>query len=259
MTKSLLLAAALASILLGLGAALAADGPHAPCAGAPFPVFPAPDAPPQVQVWFSGDIEGGWSPDPCTGWEAGDFSVLVALAGRVRREGGLDGMLERIAAISTLESVRYWSTTRDHWRGLVPEAFALEGPDRDLRRADFSVEELRSGGTFYYWQQERSPAKQMLYRIRVRDLTPDQFVLEMENALPVRRFVITLFGPGQLQILHFLRHEGEGVWSYYSLARSNARIDFLVRGREASFVNRTVAIYRHFAGIPTDQEPPAAP
>ena len=174
MTKSLLFVAALASILLGLGAAFAADGPHAPCAGAPFPAFPAPDAPPRAQVWFSGDIEGDWSPDPCTGWGAGDFSVLVALAGRFRDEGGIDGILERIAAISKLESVLYWSTTRDRWRELVPEAFALEGPDRKLRRTNFTAEELRSGADLYYWQQERSPAKNLIYRIRVRDQTPDE-------------------------------------------------------------------------------------
>jgi hypothetical protein len=27
---------------------------------------------------------------------------------------------------------------------------------------------------------------------------------------------------------------------------------------EASYINRAVAYYRHIAGIPTDQEPPAA-
>jgi hypothetical protein len=34
---------------------------------------------------------------------------------------------------------------------------------------------------------------------------------------------------------------------------------FLLRGYEASYVNRMVAIYRHLAGTPTDREPPAAP
>ena len=38
-----------------------------------------------------------------------------------------------------------------------------------------------------------------------------------------------------------------------------SRIDPASQGREASYVNRAVAIFRHVAGLPTDQEPPAAP
>jgi hypothetical protein len=46
------------------------------------------------------------------------------------------------------------------------------------------------------------------------------------------------------------------VWGYYGLW--GIRAGALTSGHEASSVNRALAFYRHVAGIPTDQEPPAA-
>lgn len=263
MARPLLLILALASIVFAVAPAWAptwaAGGPHAPCDGEAYPEFPKVDAAPEVRVWFGGDLEGGWTPAACTGWDKRDFTVLVALAGRFHDDAGIEGFLGRAAAISDLRSMKYWSATRKRWRELVPNAYALDGPDKALRRPDFSVEELKSGKDIYYWQQERSPAGNVLYRVRLRETGPERIILEMENALPVKRFFVTLFEPGQHQLIHFLEDYGDGDWNYYSLMRSGAKINALVRGREASFINRAVAIYRYLAGIPTDQEPPAAP
>lgn len=235
------------------------EGPHAPCDGAARPAFPKVDSAPQVRVWFGGDIEGGWTPAACTGWDKQDFTILVAVAGRFHDEAGIDGFLARAAAISSLSSMKYWSTTRKRWRDLVPEAYALEGPKKGLRRSDFSVEELKSGQNLYYWQRERSPANDVIYGLRLRESGPERIILAMENALPIKRYLVTLFKPGQHQLLHILEDDGDGDWNYYSLMRSRAEISALVRGHEASFINRAVAIYRYLAGIPTDLAPPAAP
>lgn len=265
MARPLLLILALAAIVFvvapAFGQAAAGSGPEAPCGGEPFPEFPKVDSAPNVRVWFGGDIEGGWTPAACTGWDKRDFTVLVALAGRFHDETelGIEGFLGRMAAISELASMKYWSATRDRWRKLVPEAHALEGPDKTLRRPDFLVEELTAGKDLYYWQQERSPANNVVYRVRLREIGPKRITIEMENALPVKRFLVTLFEPGRHQLIHFIEDYGDGDWNYYSLMRSRAEVSALVRGREASFINRSVAIYRYFAGVPTDQEPPAAP
>ncbi len=254
---------ALASIALAFapawGPAWASGGPHAPCDGEAFPAFPKVDAAPEVRVWFGGDIEDGWTPAACTGWDERDFTVLVALAGRFHDDSGIEGFLARMAAISNLASMKYWSTTRKRWRDLIPDAYALDGPDKALRRTDFSVEELKSGKDLYYWQRERSPADNIIYGLRLREMGPGRIIVDMENALPAKRFLVTLFEPGQHQLIHILDDYGDGDWNYYSLMRSQAKISALVRGHEASFVNRAVAIYRYLAGIPTDQEPPAAP
>ena len=263
MAKPFIPILALASIVSvfawGFAPVHASGGPEAPCDGESYPVFPEVDARPEVRVWFDGDIEGGWTPAACTGWDKRDFTVLVALAGRFHDDSGIEGFLGRVAAISSLRSMKYWSATRQRWRELVPDSFALDGPDKALRRPDFSVEELVSGKALYYWQRERSPANNVLYRIRLRETGPERIIVDMENALPVKRFLVTLFEPGQHQLIHFLEDYGDGDWNYYSLMRSRAEISALVRGHDASFINRAVAIYRYLAGIPTDQEPPAAP
>ena len=55
-----------------------------------------------------------------------------------------------------------------------------------------------------------------------------------------------------------LERRSPGVWTYYSLSRTSPEANPLARGHAASYLNRAVALFRSVAGIPTDQEPPAA-
>jgi len=49
------------------------------------------------------------------------------------------------------------------------------------------------------------------------------------------------------------------VWRYYVLARTAEYLTSLLGVTDRSYVNRAVALYRHFIGIPTDRDPPLAP
>jgi hypothetical protein len=69
---------------------------------------------------------------------------------------------------------------------------------------------------------------------------------------------VTLFHPGEVQSIYFLDRESDNVWRYYSIARTGRNTSRLTTGHESSSINRAVAFYRSLAGIPTDQEPPAA-
>ena len=69
---------------------------------------------------------------------------------------------------------------------------------------------------------------------------------------------VTLFHPGEMQSVYFLDRESDNVWRYYSIARTGRNASRLATGHESSSINRAVAFYRSLAGIPTDQEPPAA-
>ena len=71
-------------------------------------------------------------------------------------------------------------------------------------------------------------------------------------------FFVPLFSPGEVQSVYFLDREPDNVWRYYSVARTDKKANSLTAGHEASSINRAVAYYRHLAGIPTGQEPPAA-
>ena len=95
--------------------------------------------------------------------------------------------------------------------------------------------------------------------MRVREIDPDGLVVEMVNVSAMRYLVIPLAGPGDLQSLYFLERRSPNEWAYYSLARTSAGASSLTQGHEASYVNRAAALFRHFADLPTDQEPPAAP
>ena len=72
----------------------------------------------------------------------------------------------------------------------------------------------------------------------------------------MRASMITLFAPGELQTTYFLDQLGPNDWGYYGM--SGAATGLLTGGHVASSVNRAVAFYRYFVGIPTDQEPPVA-
>ena len=48
-------------------------------------------------------------------------------------------------------------------------------------------------------------------------------------------------------------------YGYDALARTSKDLSSLLAVNQRSYVNRAVAFYRHFIGIPTDLDPPLAP
>jgi hypothetical protein len=250
--------AGLAFWLLAAQARAADDGPLAPCGVAPRPTYADPGAPPSVRSWSGGKLSRDWAPQSCTGWATSGFDVLVALAGSFRHDGEVDELLARIGAISSLKGIRYWSTTDKAWRPLVTEAFALNGPDLELKGPDFTAAQFTTGRSLYFAQSDNRSTGRTIYRQRILVVDRARFALASENVTAVKMMVLTLFGAGDLQSVYFLERRSPGVWSFYSLSRTRNGSSMLSGGHEASYINRAVAFYRHVAGIPTDQEPPAA-
>jgi hypothetical protein len=237
--------------------ALAAPQPPCETASAA-PAFSPPGAAPAVATWHAADLVG-WQPAGCTGWSAASADrskLVVAVAGSFRFDGAIDRLLARIAAISTLRNVQYWSTTESKWRPLAYDASALSGPDAKSRRADFSAAELSNGASLHYWEDD-TRSGEVVTRLAVRARTADAAVLTTENITPIRRFMVTLFPPGALQTVLVIRRISPKVWGAYLLSRTSNDSSMLAGGHEASYINRAVALYRQIAGIPTNQEPPA--
>lgn len=233
--------------------------PTPPCQGQAWPAHAALAAPPAVASWQAADLDKlGWAPPACTGWSSAVRSKsVVAVAGRFRFAGNADALLERAGAISTLRKVRYWSTTDKAWRPMVIDARALAGADaKSERRRDFAAAELPKGSQSYYWMDD-SRSGAVVYRMRVLERDAQRLVLAHDNASPVRAYGVTLFEPGALQTVEFLERQGADVWALYLLTRIDRGASVFASGHEASSVNRAVALFRHLAGIPTDQEPPA--
>src|SRR4051794_28974679 len=84
-------------ILRPFGAlAKAADGPRPPCGVAPQPPYAPPGAAPAIRTWHA----PGWTASACTGWASLHPTLLVALAGSFRHEGGATDLLAAFGRIS---------------------------------------------------------------------------------------------------------------------------------------------------------------
>jgi hypothetical protein len=248
-----------AALALPGGGSLAQGGPQPPCGSAPSPAYGEPGGTPVVRVWAGDGPGAGWTPPACTGWRPLPFRALVAAAGRFRHRDPVEELLARLGAVSTLTTVRYWSVADRRWRQLVtrPPPWTDPTPPRGGRTS--ASPRCGAGPTSTFAQDDNRSTGEVVYRMRVREVGPDRLVVETENVGAVRYLVVPLAGPGDLQALHFLERLAPGEWGYYGLARTGAGASPLTGGREASYVNRAVALFRHLADLPTDRGPPAAP
>jgi hypothetical protein len=210
-----------------------------------------------VNVWSESALGHDWRPPACTGWATIGFSTLITTVAKFRYASGAEGLLRHIGAVSELAGVRYWSTTHQQWRTLIVDAHAATGPQTAQRRGDFTIGEIRKGSVLYLEQTDNLSGK-AVYRMHIAEASAERIVFDVENVSLMRYFFVTLFHPGDMQSVYFLDHESEDIWRYYSITRTGRNASRLTAGHDASSINRAVAFYRAMAGIPTDQEPPAA-
>jgi hypothetical protein len=210
-----------------------------------------------VTYWHQSDVGPNWTPPACTGWTGGSYSTLVTTAGRFRGPASVDELLQRIGAISQMEGMRYWSTTRQRWQTLIEEAHAVTGPAGNRGRSDFSPAELKTGAVVFFEQLDNSAGK-AIYRMHISEASENRVVVDVENVTTMKYFLLTLFHPGDLQTVYFLDRDAPDVWRYYSVVRTGKNASSLTTGKQASSINRAVAFFRHLAGLPGDLEPPAA-
>jgi hypothetical protein len=239
---------AIVVVLLSAGLASAADkNPQPPCGTPPVPGYAAVDAAPAVLV-ISGSDLGAWKPPSCVGWSAQGDGVLVALSGRFAYKGSPDDLLKRFGAISTLKGLKYWSVTDGGWRTLITSAEALEAPESGHSRPDFTLAEMKSGKDLYFAQQDNRTSEEVVYRMQVRDLSTNGFVVAVENVTPVRSYMLTLFDPGELLSVQFVERESPGVYGYYGLAFAGESLASSIALPQASYVNRALALYGQLTG-----------
>jgi hypothetical protein len=212
---------------------------------------------PVVKFWSADEVGGNWRPPACTGWTGEGFSTLVTTAARFRRSGGMEEVLRQGGAISQLAGMRYWSTTHQSWETLIKDASAVTSAQGNERRKDFTLEELKAGSVLYFEQVDSLSGK-AVFKLHIAEATADRLVFDVANVTLIKYLVVPLFHPGEMQSIYYLDREPDDAWRYYSMSRTGKNASSLTVGREASWINRAVAFFRHIAGIPADQEPPAA-
>ena len=196
-------------------------------------------------------------PPACIGWSEPGFATLVTTAARFRYSAGMEGLLRRVGAISGLAAIHYWSTTRQRWAPLIVSASALDGPGGGQHRQDFSIADLTPGAILNFKQTDSLTGK-ATYRLRIISVSPDRLIYETENISALRYLLVPIFPPHELQAIYFLERESPEIWRYYSMGRTGRNANGLAAGHEASTINRAVAYFRYWAGIPSEQEPPGA-
>ena len=245
------------TILYCSGHGLAQPGPQPPCGSNAVPAPPSLADSPAVRFWSPAELGENWRPPECTGWTGAGFSTLVAPSARFRHASGMEGLLSQSGAISSLAGMRYWSTTHKSWQTLIPEAYAVTDANGKQRRKDFTLDELKSGSVLYF-QQEDNLSGKAIFRLHILEATAERLVFDVANVTVMRYMFLPLFHPGEMQSIYYLDRESDDVWRYYGMARTGKNASSLTAGHEASWINRAVAFFRHVAGIPTDQEPPAS-
>jgi hypothetical protein len=185
-------------------------------------------------------------------------ATWITVASVVRAQESVSSLIGRFGAISGLLSAQYWSTTDQKWRPLVSSASAIPGPESTKQRADFSVAELVTGDHLYYTITDTRSGRANSYRLRVREAQAGRVVVETSNTKAIKEWGVTLYAPDGLHTVYFLNERSPGVWAYYSITRV-LPASLLATGHEKSYINRAVALYRHYMRLATDAEPPAAP
>jgi hypothetical protein len=214
------------------------------CAPDPAPAYPAIDAPPAVRVLH----DAHWTPPPCASWTPATSATLITTAARFRA-ADIAALRSRVAAISKLSGLVYWSTTAQRWQPMILSARTLTG--RDPAPADLIP------GAAFDLQQEDNLFGMANFRLRILVSTADRLVIATENTTALRLLGMPVFAAGEVQTITFLDQESKGIWRYYAVARTS-KAAALLPGSDASLINRAVAMFRYLAAIPADREPPAA-
>ena len=227
-----------------------------PCGATDMPGYAAIGAAPNIGMWAGRADLGRHIPPGCIPWDLAKSTDVIAVAAQFKHAGPVEELLGRFGAISSMQTIRYWSVTDGRWAQLIRRSMALSAANAADPRPDFTVDELRSGNDLFFLQEENRTSP-TVYRMRVTVFSVDSFLIELENINAIRLMLIPLVGPGAFHTASLLNRIDAEHWGYYAVVGNSGLGGF--SSNRKSVINRAVATFRHVAGLPTDQEPPVAP
>lgn len=245
--------AVLACLGGGLSGPAWADAGPVLCGQAPWPAYPGPDQPPAVQTWLGGAAPLGTGPD-CSGLGLSQPELLVRLTGSCHRHVDLAEELRRFGRVSRLEGLAYWSFTDRKREVLIPHAHAVTDAAASQARAEFSLDELRSGQPLYFVHDDNRSHKQVIYSMRLQQSMDDRFSLHFENTSAMSMMGLTLLAPHELQWLVSVQRLGAGLWGYRSLLGLRRLRMGRAGQHRLSNLSRALAMFDLWAGRQTDAE-----
>jgi hypothetical protein len=140
---------------------------------------------------------------------------------------------------------------------MVSNAFAVGSARSEKPRADYSPDELSDGNPHYYRVTDTRTYDAINYRLRMWSSSGGHILVETTNVDPIKKWGITLYRADGLHTLYYLNERAAGIWSYYSITRA-VPATFLAKGHEKSYINRAIALFRHYMSLPITGEPAGA-
>lgn len=202
-----------------------------------------------IDYWHRSD-KVNKPPPVIADWQDFDFAMVLTARGRFINNNGAEGILQRIASVSALSGLPYWSTSRQRWTTFIDRSQALSGPARRETRNDFTLDELEIGENLFYSQDQQTTAGTIIYRFTIREKSTDQVTITMENASPIRFLGIPVMAAGATQYMLNFRQLTDNHWGYHGQAGVKRGLHELLPGRKASLANRAAAVFYYFAATP---------
>lgn len=223
--------------------------PEAALAGDPAAAgFPALGAAPVVSTWSRAEAAAAASSPQglsCTGLRTHDAALLVSVAAHWRSDASAETLLARVGAVSRFKGITYWSHTDQRREVLITDAAAVEGPASRRRRADFSLAELSSGQPLYFVQRDNRSNREVLYRLQMLRVSAQGWAVSLENVDPIRRVLLTLAAPGEVQTVITLQQLAPGEWGCRSFTGVRTLGPGPADRYRAAYINRAVAMVEH--------------
>ena len=220
--------------------------PSASCANPAWPSGAIIASSLSVATWTGTELPGELA--PCLRWGYQRFSTFAAVVGSFRT-AGMDRILRRIGAISTYKGMRYWSVTDHRLEPLIKHASAVDDAAPNNTRLDFAPADLQVGRELLFTEQDNRSSDPVLYRMAVIERSPDHIVVDISNSTKIRRFLLTLFEPGDLHTALLISRSADGMWTCYALSGFRPTTLTGLLDNHKSQVNRLVAFYGHIAEL----------
>lgn len=248
-----------ALLLFRLAAPALAETPVVPCAGQRM-AFPSVGAEMTIRIFKEADL-AGWKPPACTRWSSENFEFIGTAAASFHHNGDAIELARRYGAISQYAAMRYFSPSRQAWRELSFEAFALWDANPANKRRDFTAAELVPGIARYFWQRGATEAPwpfpgsiDLVNRIDVLERMPDRLVVAVTSE-PGSIALVMRLGRGDIRVVYFIERDqnARDVWHYFALT-SLAGVAAL--GADNFYRASARGVFRHTAGLPAEVRAP---
>ena len=221
-----------------------------PCAVPPELVFPLDGEPPNVASATGSQLSPEAIAPSCLGWQSDPPLILASVWGRFQSVGGDEAVLSRLGAISHFRGLHYWSVTDRRIEELITNAFAVDTPTTQDARADFTSSEIVQGRELFFVEQDNRLPNPVVYRLSIIERRRGHIVIALSNVSPVRRFLLTLFEPGDLRTAFLFDQVDDASWTFYAVSgyRPRALASLLDNGKSQR--NRLLALVGHITGYP---------